>query len=68
LERSGCCAEFRVGAEKYKYKEIIQRRIIMMECVFIYSYVSIGLVGLSIIGMIVFAWVMLRRLRRVPRW
>jgi hypothetical protein len=62
LERPGCCAEFHVGAEKYKYKEIVQRRIIMMECVFIYDYVSIGLMGLSIIGMIVFAWVVLRKL------
>jgi hypothetical protein len=42
-----------MGAETYKYKEIVQKRIIMKECVFIYSYVSIGLVGLSIIGMIV---------------
>jgi hypothetical protein len=55
-----------VGAKKYKYKEIIQRRIIMMERGFIYGYMSIGLMGLSIIGMIVFAWVMLRKLRRVP--
>jgi hypothetical protein len=51
-----------VGAEKYEYKEIVQRRIIIMECVFIYGYMSIGLVGLSIIGMIVFAWVVLRKL------
>jgi hypothetical protein len=40
----------------------------MMEHVFIYGYMSIGLVGLSIIGMIVFVWVVLRKLRTVPHW
>jgi hypothetical protein len=58
--------EFRVDAKKYKYKGIVQKRITMMEHVFVYGYMSIGLMGASIIGMIVFAWVVLRKLRRVP--
>jgi hypothetical protein len=51
-----------VGAKKYKYKGIVQKRITMMECVFVYGYVSIGLMGSFIIGMIVLAWVVLRKL------
>jgi hypothetical protein len=38
--------------------------IIMMERVFIYGYVCIGLVGSTLIGMIVFAWVALRKLHK----
>jgi hypothetical protein len=59
--------EFRVGAKKYKYKGIVQKRITMMECVLIYGYVCIGLVGCALIGMIVFAWVVLRKLQKASR-
>jgi hypothetical protein len=55
-----------VDAKKYKYKEIVQKRITIMEHVFVYGYMSIGLVGASIIGMIVFVWIILRKLQRVP--
>jgi hypothetical protein len=51
-----------VDAKKYKYKGVIQKRIAMMEHVFVYVYVSIGLVGAAIIGMIVSVWVILRKL------
>jgi hypothetical protein len=34
----------------------------MMEHVFIYGYICIGLVVCALIGMIVFAWVALRKL------
>jgi hypothetical protein len=56
-----------VDAKKYKYKGIIQKGITMMERVFIYGYMCIGLVGFALIGMIVFAWVVLRKLRRASR-
>jgi hypothetical protein len=59
--------EFRVDTKKYKYKGIVQRRIPIMGRVLIYGYICIGLVGLSLIGMIVFTGVILRKLRRVPR-
>jgi hypothetical protein len=56
-----------VDTKKYKYKGIVQRRIPVMDRVLIYGYVCIGLMGFSLIGMIVFAWVVLVKLRRVPR-
>jgi hypothetical protein len=37
-----------------------------MECVFIYGYVSFGLVVLFLIGLIVFTWVTLRKIHNVP--
>jgi hypothetical protein len=57
-----------VDTKKYKYNRIVQRRIPEMDRVLIYGYVCIGLVGFSLIGMIVFTWVVLAKLRRVPRW
>jgi hypothetical protein len=58
-----------VGTKKYKYNRIVQRRIPIMDRVLIYGYVCIGLVGFSLIGMIVFAWIVLTKLRRFPqRW
>jgi hypothetical protein len=39
----------------------------MMDRALIYGYVCIGLVGIFLIGMIIFAGVVLRKLRRVPR-
>jgi hypothetical protein len=56
-----------VDTKKYKYKGINQEGIPIMDCVSIYGYACIGLVGSAIIGMIIFAWVMLRKLRMVPR-
>jgi hypothetical protein len=56
-----------VDTKKYKYKGIVQRGIPIMDHVLIYGYMCIGLVGFSLIGMIVFAWIVLRKLRRVPR-
>jgi hypothetical protein len=58
--------EFRVDAKKYKYKGIIQRRMNIMEHVFIYGYVSFGLVVLFLMGLIVFTWVALRKIHNVP--
>jgi hypothetical protein len=58
-----------VDTKKYKYNRIVQRRIPVMDRALIYGYICIGLVGSSLIGMIVFAWVVLAKLRRVPqRW
>jgi hypothetical protein len=56
-----------VDTKKYKYKGIIQKRILIMDHVLIYGYTCIGLVGSALIGMIVFAWIVLRKLWRVPR-
>jgi hypothetical protein len=56
-----------VDAEKYKYKRNRSKGIIMMEHVFIYGYVCIGLVGCALLGMIVFAWVALRKLHKASR-
>jgi hypothetical protein len=57
-----------VDTEKYKYKGNIQRGILIMDRVLIYGYMCIGLVGFSLLGMIVFTWVVLRKLRSVPQW
>jgi hypothetical protein len=51
-----------VDTEKYKYNGIIQRGIPIMDHVSIYGYTCIGLVGFSLIGMIVFTWIVLRKL------
>jgi hypothetical protein len=59
--------DFHVDTKKYKYKGISQKRIPIMDHVLIYGYMCIGLVGSAIIGMIVLAWVVLRKLWRVPR-
>jgi hypothetical protein len=57
-----------VGTKKYKYNRIVPRRIPIIDRVLVYGYVCIGLMGFSLIGMIVFAWIVLVKLRRVPRW
>jgi hypothetical protein len=59
--------ESRVDTEKYKYKGIIQKRLPIMDRVSIYGYMCISLVGSALIRMIVFAWIVLRKLQRVPR-
>jgi hypothetical protein len=56
-----------VDAKKYKYKGVVQRRIPIMDSTSIYGYICIGIVGSSLIGMIVFAWIVLAMLHRVPR-
>jgi hypothetical protein len=66
LTHPGCQVEFHVDAEKYRYKGIIQRKMTIMEHVFIYGYVSFGLVVLFLIGLIVFTWVALRKICNVP--
>jgi hypothetical protein len=59
--------EFCVDTEKYKYQGIIQKRLPIIDRVSIYGYTCISLVGSALIGMIVFAWIVLRKLRRVPQ-
>jgi hypothetical protein len=66
LERLSGYAEFRVDVKGYKYKRNTQERTMAMDRVSIYAYVCIGLVGSAIIGMIVFAWVALRKFRPIP--
>jgi hypothetical protein len=39
-----------------------------LDRVSIYAYVCIALVGSSIIGLIVFAWIGIRKFRVIPRW
>jgi hypothetical protein len=55
-----------VDTKKYKYKGDVQRGILIMDCILIYGYVCIGLMGFSLLGMIVFTWVVLRKLHSVP--
>jgi hypothetical protein len=56
-----------VDAKGYKYKGVVQRRIPVMDSTSIYGYVCIGIVGASLVVMIVFAWIVLAMLSRVPR-
>jgi hypothetical protein len=56
-----------VDTKKYKYKGNVQRGILIMDRVLIYGYVCIGLVGFSLLGMIIFTGVVLRKSRSVPR-
>jgi hypothetical protein len=57
-----------VDAKNYRYNRIVQKGVKMVERVFIYGYVCIGIVGLALLGLIVFSWIAIRRLTRVPRW
>jgi hypothetical protein len=61
------CPEFRVETEGYKYKGITHERTMALDRVSIYAYVCIGLVSSTIVGMIVFAWIALRKFRPIPR-
>jgi hypothetical protein len=54
-----------VDTKKHKYKGIVQRRIPIMDSASIYGYACIGIVGSSLIGMIIFAWIVLAKLSRV---
>jgi hypothetical protein len=55
-----------VEVQEYKYKGFTQGRTMAMDCVSIYAYTCIGLVGAAIIGLIVFSWIALRKFRVVP--
>jgi hypothetical protein len=54
-------------AKGYKYKGLTQERTSAMDRVSIYAYTCIGLVGSAIIGVIIFAWIALRKLWIVPQ-
>jgi hypothetical protein len=56
-----------MDVQGYKYKRITQERTMAMDSVSVYAYVCIGLVGSAILGMFVFAWVVLRKFRPIPR-
>jgi hypothetical protein len=56
-----------VEVKGYKYKGVTQQRTMAMDSISIYAYTCIGLVGSAIIGMIVFAWIALRKFQVVPR-
>jgi hypothetical protein len=66
-ERLSGCTEFRRDVQGYKYKRITQERTMAMDSVSVYTYVCIGLVGSVILGMIIFAWIVLRKFRPIPR-
>jgi hypothetical protein len=38
----------------------------VLDCISIYAYTCIALVGSAIIGLIVFAWVAIRKFRVIP--
>jgi hypothetical protein len=48
-------------------KEIVQKGIKMMDCVFVYGYVCIGLVGCALLGLIISMCMALRKLHQVLR-
>jgi hypothetical protein len=52
-------------SEGYKYKGITQ--IMALDHVSIYAYTCIALVGSAIIGLIVFAWIAIRKFWVIPR-
>jgi hypothetical protein len=60
-------SEFRVETNEYKYKGVTWKRTMALDRVSIYAYICIGLVSSAIIGMIVFAWIALRKFRPLPR-
>jgi hypothetical protein len=51
----------------YKYKGITQERTMALDRISIYAYTCIALVGSAIIGLIVFAWIAIRKFRVIPR-
>jgi hypothetical protein len=55
------------GVQEYKYKRFTQERTMAIDRVSIYAYTCISLVGSAIIGMVVFALIVLRRLQRILR-
>jgi hypothetical protein len=67
MERPSGYAEFRVDVKGYKYKRITQERTMAMDRISIYAYICIGLVGSAILGMIIFAWIVLRKFWPIPR-
>jgi hypothetical protein len=48
-------------------REIVQKEVRMIDRVFVYRYVCIGLVGCALLGLIVFTCVALKRLHQVLR-
>jgi hypothetical protein len=49
-------------------REIVQKGIKMIDHVFVYGYICIGLVGCVLLGLIIFTCVALKKLHQVPRW
>jgi hypothetical protein len=47
-------------------KEIVQKGITMMDRVFVYGYVCIGLMGCALLGLIIFTCVALKKFHQVP--
>jgi hypothetical protein len=54
-------------SKEYKYKGIAQERTMALDRVSIYAYTCIVLVGSAIIGLIVFAWIAIRKFWVIPR-
>jgi hypothetical protein len=52
--------------EEYKYKGITQERIMALDHISIYAYRCIAPVGSAIIGLIVFAWIVIWKFRVIP--
>jgi hypothetical protein len=51
---------------RIEYKSMNKTRTKIMECVYIYRYVSFALGVLFLIGLILFMWVALRKIRQHP--
>jgi hypothetical protein len=59
-------SESHVDTKGFKYKVIDKMGTKVMERVFIYRYVSFVIGVLFLIGLILFSWIALRKIRGVP--
>jgi hypothetical protein len=48
-------------------REVVQKGIEMIDHVFVYGYVCIGLMGCALLGLITFTCMALKKLHQVPR-
>jgi hypothetical protein len=66
MERPGSAQSFvwRLGRTEYKCTD--KRRTMVMEHVYIYGYVSFAVGVLFPLGLILFTWIALQKIRNVP--
>jgi hypothetical protein len=59
MEHPGNLRSFMWSLGDVRYKGVDKLRTIIMECVYIYGYISFGLRVLFLIGLILFSWMAL---------
>jgi hypothetical protein len=60
--------EFRVDTKGFEYKVIGKIGTKVMEHVFVWGYASFGIGILFLIGLILFSWFALHKIRQCPFW